>query len=192
MPRAPPLPFDREVVEVLLRREQQIIETADLRPGVGQEPASLYYRVKVIAVLDLERDQERDDRIPRIGSPRPRQIAANLTLEDVTARLAVHHSAAIHPLVITLFCRFERARVEDTEVTAEAEDHQVRVEGGDGACSHRVAGVHQHFEPFAEAIDIECSSRPGCGWRHRSRSSREVSCAGVAEVTSSPHALSPR
>jgi hypothetical protein len=31
----------------------------------------------------------------------------------------------------------------------------VLVEGGDGACCHRVSDVDQHFEPFAEAIDIE-------------------------------------
>ena len=29
------------------------------------------------------------------------------------------------------------------------------VEGGDGACGYRVSGVDQHFEPVAEAIDIE-------------------------------------
>lgn len=37
------------------------------------------------------------------------------------------------------------------------------VEGGDGACCHRVAGVHKHFEPFAEAIDIELFV--ASGWR---------------------------
>jgi hypothetical protein len=31
----------------------------------------------------------------------------------------------------------------------------VLVEGGDGAGCHRVSAVHQHLEPFAEAIDIE-------------------------------------
>src|SRR5262249_57928344 len=49
----------------------------------------------------------------------------------------------------------ERARVEHTQVTGEAGDHQVLVEGGDGACCHGLSGVHQHFEPLAEAIDIE-------------------------------------
>ena len=112
VPRSPSLPFDRDVVEVLLRRHQQIVEAVDLRPGVGQAAASLHHRVKVVVVLGLERDEERDDRIPRIGSPRPHQIAAHFTLEHVTARLAVHHLVAIHRLVITRFCRFERARVE--------------------------------------------------------------------------------
>ena len=155
VPRSPSLPFDRDVLEVLLRCHQQIVEAVDLRPGVGQAAASLHHRVKVVVVLGLERDEERDDRIPRIGSPRPHQIAAHFTLEHVTARLAVHHVVAIDRLVITRCCRFERARVEYTQVTGEADDHQVLVEGGDGACGHRVSGVHQHFEPFAEAIDIE-------------------------------------
>ena len=155
VPRSPSLPFDRNVVEVLLRCHQQIVEAVDLRPGVGQAAASLHHRVKVVVLLGLERDEERDDRIPRIGSPRPHQIAAHFTLEHVTARLAVHHLVAIHRLVITRFRRFERARVEDTQVTGEADDHQVLVEGGDSACCHRVSGVYQHFEPFAEAIDIE-------------------------------------
>jgi hypothetical protein len=112
VPRSPSLPFDRDVVEVLLRRHQQIVETVNLRPGVGQAAASLHHRAKVAVVLGLERDEERDDRIPCIGSPRAHQVAAHFTLEHVTARLAVHHLVAIHRLVVTRFCRFERARVE--------------------------------------------------------------------------------
>ena len=62
---------------------------------------------------------------------------------------------ALDRLVVTGCGRFERARVEDTQVTGEADDHQVLVEAGDGARGHRVSGVHQHLEPFTEAIDIE-------------------------------------
>ena len=153
--RSPSLPFDRDVVEVLLRLGQEIVETVHLRPGVGQAAASLHHLVKVVVVFGLQRDEERNDRIPPIGSLRPHQIAAHFTLDHVTTRLAVHLLVAIHRLVITRFRRFERARVEYTDVPGEADDHQVLVEGGDGACSHRVSGVHQHFEPFAEAIDIE-------------------------------------
>ena len=39
VPRSPPIPFDRNIVEVLLRRHQQIVEAVDLRPGVGQAAA---------------------------------------------------------------------------------------------------------------------------------------------------------
>jgi hypothetical protein len=106
-------------------------------------------------VLGLERDEERDDRIPDIGSPCPHQIAAHFTLEHVTARLAVHHLVAIHRLVIACLCRFERSRVEYTQVAGEADDHQVLVEGGHGASCHGVSGVNQHFDPSAEAIDVE-------------------------------------
>ena len=68
----------------------------------------------------------------------------------------------IDRLVITLGDWFEDARVEHTHVAGESDDHQVLVEGGDRSCGHRVSGVHQHFEPFAEAIDVELlvASRP--------------------------------
>src|SRR5262245_62516046 len=108
-----------------------------------------------MAVVRIERGKERDDRIPRIGSSRPHQIAAHLTLEHVATRLAVHHLVAIHRLVIVRRSRFERAWVEYTQVTGEAGDYQLLVERGDGAGGHRVSGVHQRLEPFAEAIDIE-------------------------------------
>ena len=68
----------------------------------------------------------------------------------------------IHRLVITLGGWFEDARVEHTHVAGQSGDDDVRVEGGDRSCGHRVSGVHQHFEPFAEAIDVELlvASRP--------------------------------
>ncbi len=70
-PRTPSLPFDRDVLEVLLRCHQQIVEAVDLRSGVGQAAASLHHRVKVVVVLGIEREEKRDDRTPRIGSLRP-------------------------------------------------------------------------------------------------------------------------
>ena len=155
LPRSPLLAFDRGVVQLLLRCHQQIVEAVDLRPGIGQAPASLHHRVKVVVVLDLERGEERDDRIPRVGSPPPHQIAGHFTLDHVTARLAVHPVVTIYRLVVTRFRRFERARIEYTHVAGQAEDHQALVEGGDGACCHRLSSVHQHVEPFAEAIDVE-------------------------------------
>jgi hypothetical protein len=53
---------------------------------------------------------------------------------------------------------------------------EVPVEGGDGACRHRVSGVHQHFEPFAEAIDIELfvASRLRGGATDRGRAGGEL------------------
>ncbi len=142
-------------MELLLGCHQQIVEAVDLRPGVGQAAASLHHRVKIVVVLDLERGEERDDRVPRIGSLRPHKVAADFTLDHVTARLAVHLVVAIQRLVIARFRRFERAWVEYTQVAGKADDYQVLVEGGDGACCHRFSGIHQHVKPFAEAIDIE-------------------------------------
>ena len=171
--RSPALPFDLDVVEVLPRCQQQIVQAVDLRTGVGQAPAALHHSVKAVVVLDLERDEERDDRIPRIGSPRPQQIPAHLTLEPVAARFVrrrvdTHHISftqrlvTLDRLVITLGDWFEDARVEHTHVGRKSGDDDVRVEGGDRSCGHRVSGVHQHFEPLAEAIDVELpvASRP--------------------------------
>ncbi len=84
--RSPALPFDRDVVEVLLRCQQQIVQAVDLRPGVGQAPAALHHGLEVVAVLGVERDQQRDDRVPRVGSPRTDDVAGHLTLERIAAR----------------------------------------------------------------------------------------------------------
>ena len=124
-------------------------------------------------MLGVERDQQRDDRVPRVGSPRTDDVAAHFTLEPVAARIVlrrvdIHHISfthrlvTIHRLVITLGDWFEDARVEHTHVAGKSGDDDVRVEGGDRSCGHRVSGVHQHFEPFAEAIDVELpvASRP--------------------------------
>ena len=103
----------------------------------------------------IERDEERDDRIPRIGSPRPHQIAAHFTLEHVTARLAVHQVVSLDRLIVCLRDGFERTRVEHTQVAAQAKDHQPLIQCGHGACGDRISGVNQHLEPFTEALDIE-------------------------------------
>src|SRR5439155_6178526 len=108
-------------------------------------------------------EQQRDDRIPRIGSPRTHDVAAHFTLEPVAAPIAhwryrisfTHRLVTVHRLVITLRGWFEDAPVEHTHVARESDDHHILVEGGDRSCGHRVSGVHQHFEPFAEAIDVE-------------------------------------
>ena len=73
-----------------------------------------------------------------------------------------HRLLTIDRLVITLGDWFEDARVEHAHVAGKSGDDNVRVEGGDRSCGHRGSGVHQHFEPFAEAIDVELvvASRP--------------------------------
>jgi hypothetical protein len=161
-------------MEVLLRCQQQIVQAVGLRPGVGQTPATLHHGVEVVAVLGVERDQQRDDRVPRVGSPRTDDVAARFTLEPVAARIVhrrvidmhrisfTHRLVTIRRPVITLGGWFEDARVEHTHVAGESDDHQIRVEGGDRSCGHRASAVHQHFEPFAEAIDVELlvASRP--------------------------------
>ena len=113
-------------------------------------------------MLGVERDQQRDDRVPRVGSPRTDDVAGHFTLEPVAVRHSTRHRISfthrlvtINRLVITLGNWFEDARVEHTHVAGESDDHQLLVEGGDDSSGHRVFRFHQHFEPFAEAIDVE-------------------------------------
>ena len=40
-------------------------------------------------------------------------------------------------------------------VAGESRDHQVLVDGGDDPRRHGIAGIHQQFEPFAEALLVE-------------------------------------
>ena len=148
-------------MEMLLRCEQQMVETVILRGGVGQAPASLHHRVKIVDVFALERDEQCDDGVPGVGAPRPYQVAAHFTLRQVGARLTVHLLVSIDDLVVALLCRFECAGIKDTQVTGEAEDHDVFVERGNRARGHRLSGVDQHFNPFAEAADIELFVAPG-------------------------------
>jgi hypothetical protein len=129
-------------------------------------------------VLGVERDQQRDERVPRVGSSRTDDVAAYFTFDPAASRImhrrVVHRRVDIHRisfphrlvtirrLVITLGGGFEDARVEHTHVAGKSGDHQVLVEGGNRSCGQRATGVHQNFEPFAEAIDVEpmVASRP--------------------------------
>jgi len=113
-----------------------------------------------VVLLGIERDESVTIASHASALRARTRIAADFTLEHVSAGLAVHQLGAIHPLVVNRFRRFENARVEYTQVTAEADDHQLRVERSDGACSHRVSGVHQTSSQFAEAIDIDCLVAP--------------------------------
>jgi hypothetical protein len=74
----------------------------------------------------------------------------------------MHRFLGIRHLVIALGDWFEDARVEHAHVAGQSGDHELLVEAGDRSCRDRIAGVHQHFDPFAEAIDVEqlVASRP--------------------------------
>ena len=140
---------------------QQIVEAIDLGPRVRQGTAALHHRVKAVVMLDLERDKERDDRVPRVRSPRPQQVAAHFAFEHVAACLAVHQVMTLDRFVVARCCWFECAGVEHPQVTREPGDHQLGVEGGEGTGGHRISGVDEHLEPLAEAIDVELFVAPG-------------------------------
>jgi hypothetical protein len=93
-------------------------------------------------VLDLERDEEHHDRIPRVGSPRADKVAAHFTFEPIVIWIAhrlvavalAHCLVAVDRFVIALGRRLKDARVEHTHVAGQTGDDQTCVEGGDGAC----------------------------------------------------------
>lgn len=95
--------------------------------------------MKRVAIVRIERRQQGDDRIPRVGAPRAHDVSAQLAVEAVDTRFCVDRIAfaqglvPIDPLIVALGDRLEDARIEHTHVTAEADDHQVHVEPGDGA-----------------------------------------------------------
>jgi hypothetical protein len=50
-------------------------------------------------VLGVERGQQRDDRVPHVGSPPTDDVAADCTLEPVAARIVLRRVASMHRLV---------------------------------------------------------------------------------------------
>ena len=180
--------LERDIVQLLFRLHQQVVEPVDLRRGVGQSPASLHHRVEVVAMVGVEREKQRHDRVPRVGPARAHQIAAHFTLGAGEWR-----RVDVHRLIIARRGRREGCGIEDTDVAGESRNHQVLVDGGDGPCRHRVPGVHQQFEPFAEAVLIEPFVAPWLGAGATDRGRTQTSAAQVSRAaTSSPQASSPR
>ena len=83
--RPPVLPVDGHVVEQLLRLHEQIVEPVDFRRGVGQPATPAHHRVKTVVMAGVEREEQRHDRVPRVGPDRAHQIAADLALEAAGA-----------------------------------------------------------------------------------------------------------
>ena len=57
-----------DVMEQLFRRHQQVVEPVNFRRGVRQPSTPTHHRVKTVAMVGVEREEQRDDRVPRVGS----------------------------------------------------------------------------------------------------------------------------
>ena len=75
------LPVEGHIVEQLLGLHEKVVEPVDFRHGVGQPAAPAHHGVKTVAMVGVERDEQRHDRVPRVRPDRADQIAANLALE---------------------------------------------------------------------------------------------------------------
>ena len=67
------LAVHRQVVQQLFRLREQVVEPVHFRRGVGQPPALAHHRVETVAMVGVEREEQRDDRVPGVaGIPRTR------------------------------------------------------------------------------------------------------------------------
>ena len=101
-------------------------------------------------MIGIEGEEQRHDRVPRVGPCRADQIAAHFACET-----AGRGDTSVDSLVIALRDRFEGAEVEDAHVASESSNHQALIDGRDGSRGARAAGVNQELEPLAEALHVE-------------------------------------
>ena len=65
--RPPMLAVESDVVEQLFRLHEQVVEPVDFRRGVGQPSTLAHHRVKTVVMVGVEREEQRDDRVPRVS-----------------------------------------------------------------------------------------------------------------------------
>ena len=149
--RSPTFSFERDIVQLLCWLHQQVVEPVDFRHGVGESATSPHHGMEIVLMVGLEREEQRHDRVPRVGSPGAQDIATHLTLGAVERRHVDVQRRHRRPTPTVA----EGCGVEDTHVTGESGNYQVLVDGGNGPCGHSVPGARQQFEPFAKAVLIE-------------------------------------
>ena len=103
-------------------------------------------------MVGVERQEQRDDRVPGVSPDRTHQIAADFAF-DASGRRHVR----FNQLVID---QSDRRRVEDAHVPREPGNHEVFVQVRDDPRRDFHAGVHQQFEPVTEAIRVELLVSP--------------------------------
>ena len=139
----------------------------------------------------VEREEQRHDRVPRVGPDRTHQIAANFTLEASGGRHVPVGRLVIDCFILTRLGRSDRQRIEDAQVPRKPGNHEVLVQGRHNPRRDGLAGVHQHFDPFSKAIHVELfvSPRPGVAPQVEVENRRQL--RGCCGGDSSPRAWSP-
>ncbi len=141
---------DRQVEHDLIPVAEEIVESIDLRPGVRKRSASAHHPMEVVVMLRVERHQDRDDRVPRVGTPGHDPVAA-----DVAGESIVDGENRSRFLSIRRRIGRDRRAVEDTRVSCEPGTHEIDVHLRELLRRYGGARFHQHFEPHAETIGVE-------------------------------------
>ncbi len=132
----------------LFRLQEQVVEPVDFGRGVGQPSTPPHHRVKTVVMVGLEREENRDDRVPGVSRDSPQEIAAHFAL-GTSGRCHVAVGGFIFE------GRRDRRRVKNAYVPGEPGHDEVLVHGGNGPRGHGTACVHQELQPFAEALRVE-------------------------------------
>ena len=101
-------------------------------------------------MLRVEGQQDRDDRVPRVGTPGHDQVAADVAGEPIVDGANRSHFFSIRRRIGR-----DRRAVEHTRVLCEPGNHEIDVHLRELLRRYGGARFHQHFEPHAETIGVE-------------------------------------
>src|SRR4030095_17053617 len=62
----------------LLSVREEVVQTIDFEPGVREGPAAAHHLMKEVVMFLVERRQNRDDRVPRVGSSGDEHVATDV------------------------------------------------------------------------------------------------------------------
>ena len=113
--------------------------------------------MKVGALFRFERQQNRNNRVPRVGAPGHEQVPA-----DVARHSVVEGATRGNLLAVQGRVRCDRRAVEDERVLREAGDYEIDVHLRHLLRCHGRTRLQEHFQPHAEATGVE----PLVGARH--------------------------
>ena len=75
------------------KERSQVVEPVNFWRGVGQPSTLTHHRVKTVVMVGVEREEQPDDRVPRVSPDCPYEIAAHFALEtSVRRRIHVNRS----------------------------------------------------------------------------------------------------
>ncbi len=142
-------PICRDVEHVLIVIVEQVVESAPLGRRTRQVDAPEHHLMKEGGLRTLERHEQLRDGVPRRLPFGFQDVAAYFRDAPAIERIS--------PGQFTFQCDVlcDDRLIEHPGVTGESRDDQVGVEPGQFLDRDFEAGLHQHFEPQAEAIGVE-------------------------------------